>query len=85
MRKKIRPNTKVSTEAWRFDDMKMEKQKRWSYKVFGEQHLDARVMGKTIKKEGMKWSVLWEDGETSPILEDYLVNLHDDEVDQPVA
>ena len=30
MRKKIRPNTKVSTEAWQFDDMKMEKQKRWS-------------------------------------------------------
>ena len=47
--------------------------------------MDARVMGKAIKKEGMKWIVLWEDGETSPILEDYLVNLHDDEVDQPVA
>ena len=70
MRKKIRPNTKVSTEAWRFDDMKMEKQKRWSYNVFGEQHMDARVMGKAIKKEGMEWIALWEDGETNPILED---------------
>ena len=43
MRKKIRQNTKVSLEAWRFDNLKMEKTKYWSYLVFSKQHMDASV------------------------------------------
>ena len=84
MRKHIIADTMVSTEAWRFDNMNMDRNNRWSFAMYGEQHMDARVMGRAIRKEGVKWILCWEDGETSAIMEDFLVQLQENEVDRPV-
>ena len=65
MSKRITLNSRVSTEAWRFDSRVTEDQHRWSFKVFGERWRDARVFGSVIKL-GSKVLVRWDiDGEES--------------------
>ena len=44
----------VSTEEWHFHDLKMRKTKHWSHLAFQEQHMNVRVMGNAIIKEGLK-------------------------------
>ena len=47
MSKRIRISSRVSTEAWRFDQTKIDVD-RWSYKIFGELWRDARIIGTVI-------------------------------------
>lgn len=65
MSKRIKIGSRVSTEAWRFDQTK-EDSDRWSLKQFGETWQDARLYGTVVETAGEKWKIKWEiDGETS--------------------
>ena len=64
MGKRIKVNSRVSTEAWRCDIPKSEETARWSYSIFGKEWRDARIIGTVKEKVGIKWFVVWEiDGE----------------------
>ena len=49
---RIKVGSRVSTEAWTFDNKNVELEERWSFTQFGEQYLDARCYGTVIGKEG---------------------------------
>ena len=51
MSKRIRIGSRVSTEAWRFEQTKIDVD-RWSYKKFGELWRDARIVGTVIEQSG---------------------------------
>ena len=57
---RIKVNSRVSTEAWRFDRNNVEEKNRWSYSMFGEKWRDGRVYGTVVSKEGEKWMVKWD-------------------------
>ena len=57
---RIKVGSRVSTEAWRFDNKNVELEERWSFTQFGEQYLDARCYGTVIGKKGEKWNVEWK-------------------------
>lgn len=64
--KRIRIGSRVSTEAWRFDNAKcLRAEDRWSFSKFGEKWPDARVFGTVTGRSGQKFDVKWDiDGET---------------------
>ena len=65
MSKRIRIGSRVSNEAWRFEQTKIDVD-RWSYKKFGELWRDARIVGTVIEQSGGKWKVKLDiDGEIS--------------------
>ena len=72
MSTRIKKGSRVSTEAWRFDQTKIEVD-RWSYKNFGETWQDARIFGTVVDKSGQKWKIKWDiDGEISTFETDKL-------------
>lgn len=71
---RIKPMTRVSTEAWRFDDLRLDIRDRWSFGQFGDNHMNTRVFGTVQKKCGGMWKVVWDDGESTTIRGDYLTN-----------
>ena len=66
--------TRVSTEAWRFDDLTLDICDRWSFGKFGDNHMNTSVFGTAKKKCGEMWKVVWDDGETTTIRGDFLTN-----------
>ena len=65
MSKRIKIGSRLSTEAWRFDQTKVDSD-HWSFKQFGETWQDARLYGTVVEKAGEKWKIKWEiDGEIS--------------------
>ena len=60
---RIAVGSRVSTEAWRFDqkEHKHKEEDRWSYSHFQGKWRDARVYG-TVESRGGgdKWEVLWD-------------------------
>ena len=68
MSKRIKAGSRVSSEAWRCDLATQSETDRWSYKVFGDQWRDARIIGTALKPNGNYWSVQWDiDGQTTLI------------------
>lgn len=75
MSKRIKVNSRVSTEAWRFDQIQANDvdTNRWSYMHFGEGWRDARVYGIVKEKSGQKWRIKWDiDGEITEFETDIL-------------
>lgn len=68
MSKRIKVQSRVSTEARRFDRASvLEIKDRWSYNHFGDNWANARVFGRVVDRVGAKLLVEWDiDGERSP-------------------
>ena len=62
---RIKVGSRVSTEAWRFDQKSAELKDRWSYLQFGELWMDARIVGTVEGKTGNRWLVKWEERRNS--------------------
>ena len=70
---RIKIGSRVSTEAWRFDQKVDNLKDRWSYIHFGKVWRDARVLGSVKDKSGNRWLVQWDiDQETVSWESDYL-------------
>ena len=73
MNSRIKVNSRVSTEAWRFDKLIVLDEYRWSYKYFDKKWRDSRVIGSVVSRSGDKWVVKWDlDGETNTFESSYL-------------
>ena len=78
MSSRIKVNSIISTEAWRFDKSAPFYKDRWSYKWLGEKWRDSQVIGSVLSKSLDKWMVLWDlDGETSDFETSYLLKEDD--------
>lgn len=63
---RIKPHSRVSSEAWRFDVQRAEYTARWSYSVFGASWRDARIIGTVVRMSGNMWIINWDlDGDNS--------------------
>ena len=72
--RRITIDSRVSTEAWCFDDIKKKEEERWSFPVFGEDYKNARVYGTVTGRSGQKFKVKWDvNGGESVIALDYLL------------
>ena len=79
MAPRIKPQSRVSTEAWRFDNPKAEPAERWSFMMFGPSWRDERVIGTVVRSSGRSWIINWDlDEDNSSIQADYLMLLPDD-------
>ena len=63
-RRRIKPLSRISTEAWRFDQPEAERkkrgEKRWSFEVFGPSWSDAQVLGTVLRSLGRSWVIHWD-------------------------
>ena len=71
---RIKVSSRVSTEAWRFDNKSVEvDEQRWSFIQFREDWKNARVFGTVQSKSGDRWIVKWDiDGEENSLESDFL-------------
>ena len=60
MSQRIKIGSRVSTEAWRFDRKTTDIEERWSYLQFGDNYMNARVLGTVQGKSGNRWVVKWD-------------------------
>ena len=72
--RRITIGSRVSTEAWRFDDSKCKNvMDRWSYGKFGDNWQNARVFGKVVGSLGQKLQIQWDiDNEIIAFEKDWL-------------
>ena len=77
---RIKLGSRVSTEAWRFDQKNVNKlEDRWSYLHFKSLWRDARLFGTVKGKSGNRWLVQWDiDQQIASWETDYLFKEVDD-------
>ena len=57
---RIKIGSRVSTEAWRFDQNCEKESDRWSFKHFGVDWRDARAFGVVVGRSSQKFLIKWD-------------------------